>query len=68
MFLWMALFVLTLTELYLCFAFVALNESRGRATLTFRIVLNGIFALVFISNTAMWLHAWRSLRMRERTK
>ena len=68
LFLWLALVLLTLTELYLCFVFVGLNDSPRRVTLAFRIVVNGVFVLLFISNTAMWLQAWRTLGRRERTK
>lgn len=33
LFLWLALVLLTLTELYLCFVFVGLNDSPRRVTL-----------------------------------
>jgi hypothetical protein len=67
LFLVLALVLLTLTELYLCLVFVALNEPVNKP-LAVRMLANGIFVLLFISNTAMWLQAWRTLRRRERTK
>ena len=59
LFLVLALILLTLTELYLCVGFVALNEPVNRA-LAVRVLANGILILLFISNTAMWLQAWRT--------